>query len=116
MWNDVLCSLLLSTWPSSPPRCCHGPWYPCRGPPCCFDPCALQFSLNFTQASPGASEPTLVYVTGKYPRLNMHAETSTNLTLDIKDSSMDGQKLELPDHETKAVQPQPMQTIFEGQQ
>ncbi|KAL3245665.1 hypothetical protein MRX96_058197 [Rhipicephalus microplus] len=57
-----------------------------------------------------------MYVPGKYPRLNMHAETSTNLTLDIKDSSVDGQKLELPDHEPKAVQPQAMQTIYGGQQ
>ncbi|KAL3245664.1 hypothetical protein MRX96_058196 [Rhipicephalus microplus] len=116
MWNDVLCSQLLPTWPSSPPRCCHRPWYPYRGILCCFDPCALQLSLPFTQASPDASGHTLLHVPGKYPRLSMHAETSTNLTLDIKDSSMDGQKLELPDHEPKAVQPQLMQTIFEGQQ
>ncbi|KAL1415196.1 hypothetical protein MTO96_006871 [Rhipicephalus appendiculatus] len=49
----------------------------------------------------------------------MPPETLTNLTLNIpvyrkgvKDSSMDGQKqLELPDHESKAVQPPAMQTI-----
>ncbi|KAL1432120.1 hypothetical protein MTO96_013460 [Rhipicephalus appendiculatus] len=109
---DPLAGLLChSPRTSGPRRCCHGPWYPCRGPLCGFDPCAMQSSIRFMQVL-DESEPTLAYVPGKYPCLKIPPVPSTNLTFNIpvfqrgvNDSGTDEQKQwELPDHETEAVQ------------
>ncbi|KAH7983431.1 hypothetical protein HPB52_011962 [Rhipicephalus sanguineus] len=116
MWIEKICSRLLPTRTSGPPLCCHGPWYPCRGPFCGFDTCAILSSIRFMQVSLDASGPTLAYyVPGKYPGLKMPPVPSTNIPVfqkGVKDSSVDEQKQwELPDHESKAVQPTAAQTI-----
>uniref|UniRef100_A0A224YAX0 Uncharacterized protein n=1 Tax=Rhipicephalus zambeziensis TaxID=60191 RepID=A0A224YAX0_9ACAR len=118
MWNEEICSRPLPTRTSGPPRCFHGPWYPCRGPLCGFDPCAMQSSIRFMQVL-DEREPTLAYVPGKYPCLKIPPVPSTNLTFNVpvfqkgvKDSGTDEKKQwELPDHESEAVQPPAVQTI-----
>ncbi|KAH7983060.1 hypothetical protein HPB52_008900 [Rhipicephalus sanguineus] len=120
MPKDEICSLLLPTRASGLPRCCRGPWYPCCGPLCGFNPCALQSSSSrFIKVSLDASGPTLAHVPGKYPYLKMPPVTSTNLTFNmpvfrkgLKDSSVYRLKqYELLDHESKAVQPPAVRTI-----
>ncbi|KAH7984401.1 hypothetical protein HPB52_020364 [Rhipicephalus sanguineus] len=119
MWNDELCSLLIPTWRSGPPCCCQGLWYPCRGPFCGFDPCALQSSICFTQVSLDASGSILAYVPGKYSYLKVPPAPSTNLTFNVRvfrkgvgDSSVDEHKQwEFSDIESNAVQPPAAQAI-----
>ncbi|KAL1478984.1 hypothetical protein MTO96_015972 [Rhipicephalus appendiculatus] len=99
MWNGEMCSQLPPSWTLYRPRCCHGPWCPCRGPMCGFHSCALQSSIHYMQVSLDASEPALAYVPGKYPYLKMPPVHSTNLTFNmpvfqkgVKESSVDEQK------------------------
>lgn len=118
-WNEELSSQLLPTKTSGQPRVCHNPGCPSHGPLCGFDPVAIQSSICFMQVSLDESGSTLQYVPGKNPCLKTPPLPSTSLAANttvfqkgFKDSSIDEQKQwELPDDESKAVQPPAVQAI-----
>ncbi|KAL3245660.1 hypothetical protein MRX96_058192 [Rhipicephalus microplus] len=119
MWNDGISTLMYSIGTPGLPRSSRKPRYPCHGSSCGFSSSVLQPRILFPQASLGESGPTLAYVSGKYPCLNVPLMTLTDVTFDVlgfktgvKSISVDEQKKrKFLDHKTKAVEPVVMQTI-----